>query len=217
MTIPAWRLPPEVEEGMKGGPAFYNVIQESISGQEQRVQVWAKCRGRWECTYAILDKDETSGIFRAVVAAFRERRGSLLPFRFKDWGDFELTNENIGVGNNITQTFQVVKSYDPYQILLNTPGSNNYVREIYLPLPNLVVKVGGVTKVEGMDYTLSGTGEVFFPTPPASGNITVTGEFDVPVRFDLGAGESLPISVNSNTAQIDGFALREVIGADELS
>jgi hypothetical protein len=81
-----------------------------------------------------------------------------------------------------------------------------------------VVKVNGVTKTIVSDYTISATGLITFGSAPANGHaITVTGEFDVPVRFDIGQGEPLPISVNeANIVQIDRFTLREVIGTAEL-
>jgi uncharacterized protein (TIGR02217 family) len=219
MTFPTYRLPPEVEIGMQGGPTFYNVIQESISGQEQRVQVWAKCRGKWECGFSILDSTQTSGTFRAVIALYRAHLGSLYPFPFKDWGDYQLTAENIGTGDGADTTFQIIKTYDPSQIILATPGSRTYVRDIYLPRSGLVVKVNGVTKTLTSDYTISATGLITFGSAPANGHaITVTGEFDVPVRFDIGQGEPLPISVNEvNLVQIDRFTLREVIGTAELA
>lgn len=219
MAFPTYRLPPEVEVGMRGGPTFYNVIQEAISGQEQRVRVWAKCRGRWECGYSILDTEETSGTFREVIALFRAHFGSLHPFPFKDWGDYQLTNEQIGTGDGSDTTFQIIKTYDPSQLILGSPGSRTYVRDIYLPRSGLVVKVNGVTKTLTTDYTIGSTGIITFTSPPTNGHaITVTGEFDVPVRFDLGQDEPLPISINeANLAQIDRFSIREVIGTAELA
>lgn len=219
MAFPTYRLPPEVEVGMRGGPTFYNVIQEAISGQEQRVRVWAKCRGRWECGYSILDTEETSGIFREVIALFRAHFGSLHPFPFKDWGDYQLTNEQIGTGDGSDTTFQIIKTYDPSQLILGSPGSRTYVRDIYLPRSGLVVKVNGVTQTLTTHYTIDPTGDITFLSAPTNGHaITVTGEFDVPVRFDLGPDEPLPISINeAHIAQIDRFSLREVIGTAELA
>lgn len=219
MTFPTYRLPPEVEVGMVGGPTYYNVIQEAISGQEQRVRVWAKCRGRWECGFSILDTTTTSGTFRAVLALYRAHVGSLYPFPFKDWSDYQLTDENIGTGDGIETEYQITKTYDPSQIILNTPGSRTYVREIYLPRSGIVVKVNNSTQTITTHYTIGSTGLITFVTPPGTGEaVTVTGEFDVPVRFDIQPGEALPIVINeSNIAQIEPFAIREVIGTAEIA
>lgn len=219
MAFPTYRLPPDVEAGMQGGPAFYNVIQESISGKEQRVQVWAKCRGKWTVNYSVLDTEETSGTFREVIALFKAHFGSLHPFPFKDWGDFQLTDELVGTGDAADTTFQIIKTYDPSQLILGSPGARTYVREIYLPLSGLVVKVNNVTMTITTDYTISSTGLITLTSPPANGHtVKVTGEFDVPVRFDIQPGEPLPISVNENNiAQINSFSIIEVIGTAEIA
>lgn len=219
MAFPTYRLPVEVEQGMSGGPTFYNIIQEAISGQEQRVRVWAKCRGRWDCSYTILDTGDSTGTFRAVLALFRAHLGSLYPFPFKDWGDYQLTDESIGTGTGAVSTFQITKTYDPSQIILNTPGTRTYVREIYLIRSGSTVKVNGATQTPTTHYTISATGLITFVTPPPNGHeVTVTGEFDVPVRFDIAAGDPLPVSINvNNIAQIDAFSVREVIGTAELA
>lgn len=219
MAFPTYRLPPEVEVGMRGGPAWYNIIQESVSGQEQRVRTWAKCRGVWQCGYSILDSEETSGTYAAVLSLAMAHHGSLIPFPFKNWGDFTLTNERIGTGDGSETEFQAIKTYDPSQILLNTPGALTYVRQIYLLRSGLVVKVDGVTKTLTTDYTIGPTGVITFTSAPADTKpITITGEFDTPVRLDLGPGEPLPIIINENNiAQIEPFGIREVIGTAELA
>jgi len=216
MTFPAYRLPPDVEVGMTGGPTFQNIIQESISGTEQRVRVWAKCRGEWDLSYTILDTADADGTFRAVLAVFRAHFGDLYAFPFKDWGDYQLTNELIGTGDGSDTTFQIIKTYDPSQIILNVPGSLTYVREIYLPASDLVVKINGVTQTITTNYTISSTGLITFTSPPTTGHaITVTGEFDVPVRFNT---NRLDLVINENNiAQINSLPIREVIGAAEIA
>jgi Uncharacterized conserved protein len=216
MAFPTYRLPPDVERGMVGGPSYQNVIQEAVSGVEQRVRVWAKCRGEWDISYAVLDRGETSGTFRAIVAMFRAHFGNLYPFPFKDWGDFQLENEFLGVGDGSERTFQITKTYDPSQILLSTPGSLTYVREIYLPRTGLVVMVNGVMQTLTTHYAISPTGEITFVSAPAVGHaIEVTGEFDVPVRFNT---TKLDLTINENNiAEIGSLPIREVIGTAELA
>lgn len=219
MTFPAYRLPPGVEVGMRGGPAWYNIIQEAVSGQEQRVRTWAKCRGTWQLGYSILDSEETAGDYAAVLALAMAHHGSLIPFPFKNWGDYKLTDELIGTGDGSQTVFQAIKTYDPSKILLNTPGSLTYVRTIYLLRAGLIVKVDGATKTLTTDYTIGATGAITFTSPvPNDDDVTITGEFDTPVRLDLGPGEPLPIVINeSNIAQIEPFGIREVIGTAELA
>lgn len=219
MAFPAYRLPPGVEVGMRGGPAWYNIIQEAVSGQEQRIRTWAKCRGTWTLGYPILDSEDQDGDYAAVLALAMAHHGSLIPFPFKNWGDYKLIDELIGTGDGSETEFQITKTYDPSQILLSTPGALTYVRPIYLPRSGLVVKVDGVTKTITTDYTISSTGLITFTSSvPDEDEITVTGEFDTPVRLDLQPGEPLPIVINeANIAQIEPFGIREVIGTAELA
>jgi uncharacterized protein (TIGR02217 family) len=216
MAFPVYRLPPEVERGMVGGPTYQNVIAEAVSGTEQRVRVWAKCRGEWQLSYTILGNEEMNTTFRAVVALFRAHFANLYPFPFKDWGDYQLDDDWIGNGDGTTTAFQIVKVYDPSEILLGTQGALIYMREIYLPRPGLVVKVNGVTQTLTTHYTVSATGLITFVTAPASGHaVTVTGEFDVPVRFNT---NRLDLTINENSiAEIGSLPIREVIGTAELA
>lgn len=219
MAFPTYRLPPNVEVGMRGGPAWYNIIQEAVSGQEQRIRTWAKCRGVWQLGYTILDSEGTAGDYAAVLALAMAHHGSLIPFPFKNWGDYKLEDELIGTGDGSETEFQIIKTYDPQQIMLGTPGAVTYVRDIYLPRSGLVVKVDGATQTITTDYTIGSTGLITFTSPvPDGDDVTVTGEFDTPVRLDLAQGEPLPIVINENyIAQIEPFGIREVIGTAELA
>jgi len=216
MAIPAYRLPPDVEEGAQGGPEFATVIQEAVSGQEQRIKVWAKCRAKYDIGYSVLNSDDPVGSYRAVLALFYGHNGRLRAFRFKDWSDYQAEDTSFGTGDGSDTTFQLSKTYDPSLILLNTPGSFTYTREIYLLATTPVIKVNGVTQTVTTHYTISANGLVTFVTPPTNGHaLTWTGEFDIPVRFDV---DHLPVVMNVNSiAQIGSIELREVIGSAELA
>jgi uncharacterized protein (TIGR02217 family) len=214
--IPTYRLPPYIEEGAQGGPEFATVIQESVSGQEQRIKVWAKCRARYDIGYSILNSEDPVGNYRAVLALFYGHNGRFRPFRFKDWGDYQATDANFGTGDGTHTAFQLSKTYDPSLILLGTPGPFTYTREIYLPSTAPVIKKNGVTQTVTTHYTIGSSGLVTFVTPPTTGHaLTWTGEFDIPVRFDA---DHLPIVTHMNDiGEIGNVALREVIGSAELA
>lgn len=216
MTFPAYRLPPEIEAGAQGGPEFSTVIQESVSGREQRIRQWATCRAKYDIGYSILDSTDPTGSYRAVLALFYGHLGRLHAFRFKDWNDYQATDERFGTGDGSDTTFQLSKTYDPSLILLNVAGSLTYTREIYLLANTPVIKKAGVTQTVTTDYTISATGLVTFTSAPANGAaLTWTGQFDIPVRFDI---DHLPIIMNATLlAQYGSIALREVIGSAELA
>jgi len=216
MTFPTYRLPPDIEAGAQGGPEFATVIQESVSGQEQRVRVWAKCRAKYDIGYSVMNSADPVGNYRAVVALFYAHAGRFRPFRFKDWGDFEASNTWFGTGTGAQVGFQLSKTYDPSQVLLGAPGTYFYTRDIYLPATTPVIRVNGVVQTVTTHYTIGSTGLVTFVTAPPSGHaVTWDGEFDIPVRFDV---DYLPVTMNVNDiAEIGSISLREVIGSAELA
>ncbi len=210
MTIPAYRLPAGIEKGSQFSPTYQNVIQEAIAGNEQRFAQWTKCRGVGDISYGLLNSTNATGDFRAIVAIYRAHFASLLPFRFKDWSDYQATDEIFGTGDGTTVAFQLSKTYDPSLILLNTTGSTFYVRDITLLASTPVIEVDGVTKTVVTDYTISSSGVVTFTSAPASTKLcTWTGEFDVPVRFD---GPLNVIMNESDIISIGSLPIKEVIG-----
>jgi len=216
MTFPTYRLPSDVEEGAQGGPQFSTVIQESVSGQEQRVRVWAKCRAKYEIGYSVMNSADPVGNYRAVLALFYAHAGRLRPFRFKDWGDYQADNTWFGTGTGSQTAFQLSKTYDPSEIMLGTLGSLFYTREIYLLASTPVIRVNGVVQTVTTHYTIGPSGLVTFVTAPPDGHaLTWTADFDIPVRFDV---DYLPVVMNVNEiAEIGSISLREVIGSAELA
>jgi uncharacterized protein (TIGR02217 family) len=211
MTIPAYRLPEGIERGSGFGPSFRNVIQEAISGNEQRFAQWTNCRGVGNLSYGLLTSSDPLGDFRAILAMFRAHTGSMNPWRFRDWSDYTATDEIFGTGDGAKTSFQLTMTYDPSQILLGSPGSLFYVRSIALLDGAPTIEIDGVTKTVITDYTISASGVVTFTSAPANGKqLTWSGMFDVPVRFDT---DQLPVVMNeSDLAAISNIPIKEVIG-----
>lgn len=169
-----------------GGPERRTEIVALGSGREERNTRWAHSRRRYDAGYGVKTLDALSN----VVAFFEERRGRLHGFRWRDRLDHSSaapgiaaapTDQVIGTGDGVTETFQLVKTYGsiyaPYQ------------RPVSKPVPDSVrVAVAGVEAEEGTAFTCEpATGVVTF----LSGHIPVMGaavtagfSFDVPVRFD---------------------------------
>jgi uncharacterized protein (TIGR02217 family) len=211
MTIPAYRLPENIERGSKFGPAFRNVIQEAISGNEQRFAQWTKCRATGDLSYGLLTSGDPLGDFRAILSLWRGHFGSMYPFRFRDWGDYIATHSVFGTGDGALTTFQLSMTYDPQAILLGTAGSFFYVRSITLLATDVTpsVYINNVLQTSG--YSISSSGLVTFTTAPAAATqLTWSGEFDVPVRFDT---DQLPIVLNeADLASVSSIPIKEVIG-----
>lgn len=172
------RFPENISYGSSGGPNFKTWVFEGHSGKEQRNIGWSTSKARYDVSHAIKDKADMDDLRAWFYAMYGRAYG----FRFKDWGDYELTAEQIGTGDGVTTVYPITKTY--------TVGANSYVRRIFKPIAaGLVVKVNGVTQTLTTHYTVNTTtGVITFVTPPTSTHaITVDGEFDVPVRFDTDA------------------------------
>lgn len=178
----ATRFPDNIAYGSSGGPEFRTTIHISHTGVENRVQSWETAKHRYNVSYGIRDTEDMD----TVRKFFYTHRGRLIGFRFKDWADYTLTDEPIGTGDGVLRTFQTIKTYEL------TEPDNAYVRTIVKLVPStVVVKVDDVVIPQGATVnTVSvnhNTGLITFGTSviPGSGDvITITGEFDVPVRFD---------------------------------
>ncbi len=166
------RLPDDVEKGATGGPEFMTTIVGMSSGQEQRNIDWSEVKGSWDIAYGVQDKDD----FDVCKGFFYARRGRAYGFRFKDWGDYEVEDEQIGLGDAAEDEFQLVKTYE-------VDGPLPYIRRITRPVADtLVVKLDGVVTTA---FTLDALGVVNMNTAPGTGVVvTASFEFDVPVRFD---------------------------------
>lgn len=130
---------------------------------------------RYELRYPAEDYHGTNAL--AIKRIWRASRGTI-GFRFRDWDPdmSELTNEVIGTGDGSTTAFQITKTW--------TADGLSQVRTITRPVSSLTVKKDGVTV--GAGYSINyATGVLTFSVAPANGvEVSVTGLFDIPVRFE---------------------------------
>jgi len=138
-------------------------------------------------------------VHEAVIALYKVARGKLHSFRFRDFTDYQLDGEVIGTGDASTTAFQVVQSW--------TVDGTTETRTITRPVSPLSVYKDGVLQGSGytVDYT---TGIVTFTSAPGDGvAISVSGTFDVPVRFDT---VQTMTALDRRLRHIDTMTLREV-------
>lgn len=169
-----------------GGPERRTDVVALGSGAEERNARWAHSRRRYDAGYGV----KTYEALSQVVAFFEERRGRLCGFRWRDRLDHSsaapdaaviATDQIIGIGDDATDTFQLVKTYGAFY--------SPYQRPIAKPVAGSVrVAVGGSELEEGTDFTVDPTTGVvtFLPGHIPADGATVTAGFlfDVPVRFD---------------------------------
>lgn len=172
-------FPKEISYGSRGGPSFKTTVITLASGLERRNQEWARVRAIYDVSHGIKSPAELD----QLRSFFYARRGMVNSFSFYDWGDNTIVNQNIGFGDGVTRTFQIIKSYID-------EGAYQYDRTITKiePGSDLPVLVAGVPMVKGSQYTLNYiTGEVTFNDAPAVGapiNLPYA-VFYVHCRFDI--------------------------------
>jgi uncharacterized protein (TIGR02217 family) len=160
-------------------PEFSTSVAVTASGHERRSSLWSDARLRFDVGPGIRSEAELG----TLIAFFRARRGAGRGFRLPDPFDHSsngMTGEpgpldqQIGVGDGLKATFQLIKSYGE--------GDEPQVRPITRPRVGTVrVAVDGV---ETGAFTLAPAGKVVFAsTPPAGAAVTAGFLFDVPVRF----------------------------------
>jgi uncharacterized protein (TIGR02217 family) len=176
-------FPDAVARGATGGPGFSTNVVTLGSGAERRNIQWADARGEWNISTGIRTRAE----MQAVIAHFYIVKGRGYSFRFKDWTDYQATDQAM---IEVTPTvWQLVKRYNV--------GGYEHVRAITKPvLGTVAIKIGGSPVLPSeIDYL---TGLVTFGSAPGSAP-TASFEFDVPVRFDT---DKLPVQANAWDQQI---------------
>lgn len=177
------QFPTDISYGATGGPMFLTDVVATVSGHEQRNAKWSQSRAKYNVASGIKQESQ----WQALIAFFRARQGKAVGFRFKDWSDYSATAVQIGVGDDTTTDFQLVKIYSSGSVAVSRDITKPVLGTINIYV-DAVLQTGGVT----VDTT---TGIVTFTTAPANGEIiTADFEFDVPVRFDT---DELALSIDS--------------------
>lgn len=173
MSFVEIQFPPDISYGSSGGPLYATDIVITAGGHEQRNVQWEQARARYNVAHGVKTKAQLD----QLIAFFRARKGRAYGFRFKDWTDYQLMDEVIGIGDGVRTDYQLIKTY--------SSGSAQDVRIIRKPVVGTVsVQLDGVAVTSGVSVSTD-TGGIDFTVPPAAGKvITASAEFDVPVRFD---------------------------------
>lgn len=176
--------------GTQGGPEFSTDIVINSAGFEQSTSVWSNARGSWQLGNRTINKTEAN----YITNFFRSKLGRGIGFRFKDYSDYYVTDEIIGVGNGTSNTFQIVKKYTALASTIETRDLKKIVGN------TLVVKLNGTPTLAYSVNTT--TGVLVLDSPPSSGVIiTVSCEFRIPVRFNTDKLEMSFIAYDSNTTE----------------
>lgn len=195
----------------ESGPMYKTTITELPSGQEFRRAWWANGRKKAVITRELLDRDEVA----YLESFFRNMKGRLYGFRFRDWNSYLAEDAPVGVISDTSGQLQIIYS-EPVTssqeirkitkpVLLsdveNDIGSDNYS-------PDITLKRNGTDWPALGNWTLDRTtGILTYASSQAGNTITWSGSYDLPVRFDedvaLFAREALDIYDWSNISLIE--------------
>lgn len=129
---------------------------ESVSGKEFSIAMMTHPLRRYTLSYEVLRAGAEAEL-QTIEGFFNLRQGSHDTFLYEDPDDHTVTSQTFGTGNGSKTQFFLVRTRgsftEPVQSLNGAP----------------VIKLDGVTKAAGVDYTLSSLGVVTFAMPPAPG------------------------------------------------
>jgi uncharacterized protein (TIGR02217 family) len=159
-------LPKFIAVHLKGGPAFATAMASTISGRELRIYDRQHSLQRYTLSGCRLSIDE----FEKFNCFFRARMGRVYAFRVKDYADYVMNNQVIGVGDGVSTQFEIYKTY--------MDDVCSYTRRIYaIRDSGLIVnsKINRIDKSLGLLHTEEPV--------PNSEELMITAHFDVWVRF----------------------------------
>ncbi len=168
------RLPSSLARYLQGGPVFNTLIATASSGYELRKlerQIPIYC---YKASNCLLNKEE----YEEIISFFNARRGKAYSFRLKDYFDYEVYNQVIGIGggDNNSKKYQLIKQYiDPV---------NSFSRVISLPVKD-TIKVITHSGDEIKINSNHDNGEITIEESIKEGEFLVASfQFDVKVRFN---------------------------------
>lgn len=163
---------PGIDIKVKKTPMWSTRVQTAASGKELRATLFSYPLYKITLSCNVLRAGAEAEL-QNVIGFFNSRKGRFDSFLFTDPLDSVMTDQQIGVGDASTKDFQIIR----------TLGGN--IEPVMNLNGNPTIKVDGVTKALGTDYTLSSTGMVSFVVAPGNGAIvTCTGNYYLRVRFE---------------------------------
>lgn len=166
---------PGIDIKVKKSPTWSTRIQKAVSGKELRADLYSYPLYKIALSYNVLRAGAEAEL-QNIIGFFNSRKGSFDSFLFTDPLDSTMTNQQIGIGDGTTKDFQIIRTLGGHvEPVMNLNG-------------NPTIKLGGVAKTLGADFTVSSTGMVSFVAAPGNGVVvTCTANYYYRVRFDSDA------------------------------
>lgn len=159
-------------------PIYSTTIKTALSGREVRRSNYATPIWLIGLSFEFLRDEIAMAEFKTLASFFQARRGAFDSFLFRDPDDCTVVNEQIGVGDGVTRSFQLARTFggvtepvcniDAASLIIsplmwavdpNAPMWGNEISPMW----------SGALDVLPTDYALSTTGLLTFNTAPAAG------------------------------------------------
>lgn len=158
--------------GMKKTPVWSTQVQKMASQRELRASFVSYPLYKISLSYEVLRAAAAYTEIQQLIGFFNARSGSFDTFYYQDPDDNAATDVSIGPAASGQLAYTALKSYggfiEPIGAFNGNPTN---------------VKVNGVTKALGVDYTVSGNTITFLSQPTVGHSITWSGSFYYNVRF----------------------------------
>ena len=150
---------------------YNTIINKSKNGNELRIPNYDYPL----LSYNVINDIKTKKELEDIINFFKLVKGRAYGFKFKDWLDYKVINQNIAVADREQKDFQLIKTYN----------INNKLQTRKLTKPKQVsifINNQNITTNISINYE---NGIITFNTPPEKDTIiSASFEFYVPVRFD---------------------------------
>ncbi len=190
------RFPESISFNSSSILEFNTSIVTTRNGSEQRNINWNSNKMKFNIINGIKTKAELD----EIISFFRNVKGCAHGFRFKDWSDYQVENQLVGIGDGEKKDFQLIKYY--------RINGNYYIRKITKPVISTIKMFVNGVRTNNINVDLR-TGIVSFNEAPANdATVNATFEFDVPVRFN---SDVLEITMETiNTGKVKDITLIEI-------
>lgn len=187
------RFPDNISYGAQGGPEYSTNVVLITSGFEQRNSNWSLPKFKTDVSHAARTKEQND----ELIAFFHIAKGKANSFLFKDWADYQCTQDTGVLINIDTGQHQLYKRYS------NSAGSQD--RKITRPKSGTVtIYKNGSPLSATIDYTTGIVTEIAGPFTPISaitkanpGQVTAT-------AHGLTTGDVIRLSDVEGMTQVNG-------------
>ena len=150
---------------------YNTIINKSKNGNELRISNYDYPL----LSYNVINDIKTKKELEDIINFFKLVKGRAYGFKFKDWLDYKVINQNIAVADGEQKDFQLIKTYNINNKLQTRKITKPKQVSIFINNQNITTNIS-------INYE---NGIITFNTPPEKDTIiSASFEFYVPVRFD---------------------------------